>query len=405
MNFCFYAVCEGLDVISNLRRVVPMRAMLRLLLTVLTCLSAVWAATERDVDSGGHAVRSASNSVDFPEVWWKSSQFTKWLPELGMGLLLLCYIANIWIGRAKNTDVAMAFARTFCPEGSLLDRNFSQVGPRIDGTKDIILRESMSKFNIYATGRRFCKNFQATLDLKHRQDLLYMASYTVSPQADHINIDIAMNEANMQPLVLVIATPRLAKELSKSLADVQSFARPIEVSQHLLPGFPSKSLRVWTESKSTFYDLMTEKIMDLLFGRAAFEEASKYFRYLHFSSENPEGFSKHSLKLSFNLPPQDQMQDLTKALTATLHFIDVSPSRCSGCLVLLAPLLPFPTCLLLLHISPADSVLILCCCTLELVCCEPVCRFAPDVGLILFSPLFMHAELVPAIPLSIFTLF
>ena len=272
-------------------------------------------------DSSGHSGKSVPNTVD---VQWNSRQYVKWLPEIAMAVLIIFYVINIWVGRARNTDVAMAFARTYCPVGSLLDRNFSQVGPQIDGTPDMIMRESMNKFNIYATGRRFCKNFQATLDLKHRQDLLYLASYVISPRQDRIDIDIAMNEANMQPMVLVIGTPRHAKELSKSLPDVKSFARPIEVSQQLLPGFPSKSLHVWTESISTFYDLMTEKVMDLLFGRAAFEETSKYFRYLHFSSENPEGFSKHSLKLSFNLPPEDQMQLLTHVLTATLHFIDVS---------------------------------------------------------------------------------
>ena len=270
-----------------------------------------------------HAIKS--EILDEPEVGWTSRQYVKWLPEVAMAVFIICYVINIWVGRARNTDVAMAFAKTYCqPEGSLLDRNFSQVGPQINGAPDMIMRESMNKFNIYATGRRFCKNFQATLDLKHRQDLLYLASYVISPRPDRIDIDIAMNEANMQPLVLMISTPRLAKELSKSLPDVKSFARPIDVSQQLLPGFPSKSLHVWTESKSTFYALMTDKVMDLLFGRAAFVETSKYFRYLHFSSENPEGFSKHSLKLSFNLPPEDQMQDLTQVLTATLHFIDVS---------------------------------------------------------------------------------
>jgi len=218
----------------------------------------------------------------------------------------------------------VAFAETFCTEGSLLDRNFSQVGPRVNGAMDLILRESMNKFNIYATGRRFCKSFQATLDLQHRQDLLYMACYLVSPRQDRIDIDIPMNENNMQPLVLVIATPRLAKELSKTLPDVQSFAHPISVETKRLPQFPSDKLSVWAESSSMFYELMTDKVMDLLFGRAAFDEASKYFRYLHFSSENPEGFSKHSLKLSFDLPQKEQMQDFTKVLTAVLHLIDVS---------------------------------------------------------------------------------
>ncbi|KAL0023249.1 hypothetical protein WJX79_010583 [Trebouxia sp. C0005] len=244
-----------------------------------------------------------------------------------MVVLLTLTQANIWNGRTRNSEVAVAFAETFCTEGSLLDRNFSQVGPRVNGTMDLILRESMNKFNIYATGRRFCKSFQATLDLQHRQDLLYMACYLVSPRQDRIDIDIPMNENNMQLLVLVIATPRLAKELSKTLPDVQSFAHPISVESKRLPQFPSDRLSVWAESSSVFYELMTDKVMDLLFGRAAFHEASKYFRYLHFSSENPEGFSKHSLKLSFNLPQKEQMQDFAKVLTAVLHLIDVVGSH------------------------------------------------------------------------------
>ena len=317
------------------------------LLSISACLQPAHAEPQSVVtniaESSDHAGKSFPDIVDVSEVGWKSRQYLKWLPELAMAVFIICYVINIWIGRAKNTEVAMAFAKIYCPYGSLLDRNFSQVGPQTNGTSDMIVRESLNKFNIYATGRRFCKNFQATLDLKHRQDLLYLASYVISPRQDRIDIDIAMNEGNMQPLVLVIGTPRLTKELSKLLPDVKSFARPIDVSQQLLPGFPSKNLHVWTESKSTFYDLMTDKIMELLFGRAAFEETSRYFRYLHFSSENPEGFSKHSLKLSFNLPPEDQMQRLTQVLTATLHFVDVSycyPCMCLSCHVMFLSAIP-----------------------------------------------------------------
>lgn len=299
---------------------------------VLACLLLVHASPQDDVSSTAKLRNDAVSSVpavadrssDLKSAWWQAPLQIKWLQEVVIVTLLSIYLSNIWYGRARNSEIAVAFADTFCTEGSLLERNFSQVGARINGAMDLILRESMNKFNIYATGRRYCKSFQATLDLQHRQDLIYMACYLVSPRQDHIDIDIPMNEANMQPLVLVIAAPRLAKELSKSLPDVQSFARPIQVEAKRLPQFPSDKLTVWAESSSTFYDLMTDKVTDLLFGRAAFEEASKYFRYLHFSSENPEGFSKHSLKLSFNLPPKEQMQDLTKVLTAVLHFIDVS---------------------------------------------------------------------------------
>lgn len=303
---------------------------------VLTCSILVHADPQHDVSnvvkSDGRAVKS---DTGFASPWWQAPLHVKWLPEVVIASFLVCYLANIWFGRTRNSEVAVAFAETFCTEGSLLDRNFSQVGPRVNGAMDLILRESMSKFNIYATGRRFCKSFQATLDLQHRQDLLYMACYMVSPRQDRIDIDIPMNENNMQPLVLVIATPRLAKDLSKSLPDVQSFAHPISVESKRLPQFPSDKLSVWAESSSVFYELMTDKVMDLLFGRAAFGEASKYFRYLHFSSENPEGFSKHSLKLSFDLPQKEQMQDFTNVLTAVLHLIDVS--HCLSLSPMIAP--------------------------------------------------------------------
>ncbi len=297
-------------------------------LIALAFLLVVAAVPNDDVsniaESSGHAVKSVTAAADHHSAWWTAPAYTKWLPEVAIVTFLILYVGNIWYGRAQNSDIAVAFAETFCTEGALLERNFSQVGARISGATDLILRESMNKFNIYATGRRFCKSFQATLDLKHRQDLFYLACYFIMPREDRIDIDIPMNESNMQPLVLLIAAPRLAKDMSKTLPDVQTLARPIQVEQKKLPGFPSHKLSVWSESSSVFYDLMTDKVTDLLFGKAAFEDACQYFRYLHFSSDNPEGFSKHSLKLSFNLPPKEQMQDLTKVLTAVLHFIDVS---------------------------------------------------------------------------------
>ena len=289
-----------------------------------TCLLLVRAdsAFSDKVNLDGQSVTDSSLHT----AWWELPPSLKWLPEVVVITFLILYIANIWIGRAKNSEIAMSFVDTFCTEGSLLDRNFSQVGARIDGTLDLILRESMNKFNIYATGRRFCKNLQATLDLKHRQDLFFMGCYVVNPREDLIDIDIAMNSTNMEPLVLLIAAPRLAKEMSKTLPDVQSFAHPIEVDTKRLPGFPVNDLSVWAESRTIFHDLMTDKVTDLLFGRLGFDAASTYFRYLHFSSENPEGFSKHNLKLSFFIPPKEQMQDLTNVLSAALHFIDVSVS-------------------------------------------------------------------------------
>lgn len=259
----------------------------------------------------------------------------KYVPEFLLGVFLLCYCGNIYLGRKVNDEIAQAFERTFCQEDGLLERNFSQVGPRIGDAEDVLLRESMNKYSIYATGRRFCQGFLATLDLKHRQDLFFLASYFVNPADDLLNIEIPMNESNMQQMALLIARPQLAKQLAKSLPDIQSFTQQMNVAKDRLPSFATDKLTVYSESQALFYDLMTEGVMELLFSRTAFADASQYFRYLHFSTDNPEGSTRQSLKFSFLLPPKDQLQELQKCLTAVLYFIDVSQCSCLSSSLLL----------------------------------------------------------------------
>lgn len=271
------------------------------------------------------AVSDATSGVSSSQaLWYRVLLDNTFLPEIVIGIFMICYCANIYLGRKANDDIALAFQNEFFLQDSLFERNFHQVGPRLGGTDDVLLRESMNKYSIYATGRRYCKGFLATLDLKRRQDLLFLANYLVNPAEDVLDIEIPMNDSDMQPMVLFVAKPRLAKQMIKNLPDVQAFTQQTGVGRDRLPNFTTDNLTVYSESQALFYDLMTERVMELLFSRSAYQSASKYFRYLHFSTENPEGSTRCSLKFSFLLPPTDQLQDLTKCLTAVLHFIDVS---------------------------------------------------------------------------------
>lgn len=280
------------------------------LLSLLCCVSAVSDA------------RSTVSDRQIP--WYELPFHNTFLPEVLIGVFMICYCGNIYFGRKANDAIALAFQSEFCLEDSLLERNFSQVGPRLAGSEDVLLRESMNKYSIYATGRRYCKGFTATLDLKRRQDLVFLANYLVNPAEDILDIEIPMNENDMEPMVLLIAKPKLAKQMVKSLPDVKAFSQQTHVGKDRLPSFATDKLSVYSESQALFYDLMTERAIELLFSRTAFSAASQYFRYLHFSTENPEGSIRCSLRFSFVLPTQDQLQDLTKCLTAVLYFIDVS---------------------------------------------------------------------------------
>lgn len=49
---------------------------------------------------------------------------------LGLGLVI--YIVNIFIGKRKNEHVAITWAREYCEEGEMMDRNFALIGPDQD---------------------------------------------------------------------------------------------------------------------------------------------------------------------------------------------------------------------------------------------------------------------------------
>lgn len=40
----------------------------------------------------------------------------------------IVYCVNVWLGRRTNSDIALAWAGSFCGDGGVLDRNFAQIG-------------------------------------------------------------------------------------------------------------------------------------------------------------------------------------------------------------------------------------------------------------------------------------
>jgi len=62
-----------------------------------------------------------------------------------------------------------------------------------------------------------------------------------------------------------------------------------------------------------------------VFGQAAFEAKGKYFRLLHFTSEQTYGDKDQRavLRFSFRLPPVEQMQEVSRLVSAVGVFVDV----------------------------------------------------------------------------------
>jgi len=149
--------------------------------------------------------------------------------EIGVGLIVICYLINYVYGRGVNSGIAESWAKMLLADKNIcsIGNNFALVWP--DNTLALgktLMRDSCSCFNIYATGRRSCHYLTATLDLQSRQDLfstVYNQFFgTPATSFDAMNIEVALDEAAMSKFCLAITNnPRKAKA---EFNDLETFA-------------------------------------------------------------------------------------------------------------------------------------------------------------------------------------
>jgi hypothetical protein len=48
---------------------------------------------------------------------------------MAMSIFILWYIINIFLGKRRNEDIALSWARAFACDGGVLERNFSLLSP------------------------------------------------------------------------------------------------------------------------------------------------------------------------------------------------------------------------------------------------------------------------------------
>lgn len=241
--------------------------------------------------------------------------------ELAAVVCLLLYTINIFIGKKGNEKVAIAWAKAFATPNSILDKNFSLLGPGDTPNNELLMRESNSTFKFYASGRRHCESLVATIDCRARHDLLRLASYLAVPRTDIINIEVQMNEGSMPQIVLAVGVPDIIKNLPKQYKDIATFTKRKMVPKNRLAYWPGEQLHVLTEHSSVFYDIFTDPRIESVFSGPS---DLSLFRFLHFTSEQlADGGARRLLRFSFSLPPPDQIQQLARLMAIVPVFIDV----------------------------------------------------------------------------------
>ncbi|GMH06761.1 hypothetical protein Nepgr_008601 [Nepenthes gracilis] len=233
---------------------------------------------------------------------------------------LIAFSINYFTGKRENENLALAWAAKFTTKDSIFEKNFSLVGVGDGEDSPLLLKEGQNVFKFYASGRRYCQGLLATMELKSRHDLIASIYNMIVPCKDEISFEVYMNDDAMDQVVFAIAKKKAAKGMHKDMPDLQRFASlmsPLNSRKWV-----SEELSVISESKEVASDLITESVLDQVFGERAFEKYREAFNSMHFSDQH-SGTHKKKLVFKFTLPKANHMADMTRLVALVPYYIDL----------------------------------------------------------------------------------
>ncbi|KAJ4913059.1 hypothetical protein Rs2_07680 [Raphanus sativus] len=262
----------------------------------------------------------ASESPDLDTVPTEKKKLSSYTVEIVSVSILIAYLINYFTGRRENENLALSWASKFGLKDTIFEKNFSLLGVGEGEDSPLLLKEATNVFKFYASGRRFCHGVLATLELKSRHDLISRVYNCVVPCKDEISFEVYMNEESMDQVVFAVARKKMAKMMHKELRDLQRFGGVVPV-----PGgrkWVSEELSVISESKEVAGDMITDVVLDQVFGDKSFEKFGKYFISMHFSDQLP-GKHRKMLLFKFALPDAKHMDDMVRLVALIPYYIDL----------------------------------------------------------------------------------
>lgn len=142
----------------------------------------------------------------------------------------------------------------------------------------------------------------------------------IVPCRDEISFEVYMNDDAMDHVVFAMAKKKPAKAMHKDVRDLQRFGN--FVSPPSARKWIADDLAVISESKEVASDLITDAVIDQVFGDKAFEKFGKGLISLHFSDQHP-GVHKKVLLFKFVLPAAKNMADMTRLVALVPYYIDL----------------------------------------------------------------------------------
>eukprot|EP00262_Sarcandra_glabra_P006466 TRINITY_DN18785_c0_g1_i1.p1 TRINITY_DN18785_c0_g1~~TRINITY_DN18785_c0_g1_i1.p1 ORF type:complete len:484 (-),score=73.23 TRINITY_DN18785_c0_g1_i1:237-1688(-) len=233
---------------------------------------------------------------------------------------LVAFVFNYFTGKRENENIALAWASRFATKDSIFEKNFSLLGTGDGKDTPLLLKEGQNVFKFYASGRRFVQGLLATMELRSRHDLISRIFDLIVPSKDTITFEVYMNDDCMDQVVFALAKKKAAKVMHKEARDLQYYANLVATPANRK--WVSEDLMVISESREVAGDLITEAVLDQVFGDKAFEKFGKGFISLHFSDQH-SGSQRKMLLFKFALPDANNMADMTRLVALVPYYIDL----------------------------------------------------------------------------------
>ncbi|CAL0309584.1 unnamed protein product [Lupinus luteus] len=264
-----------------------------------------------------NSANDSSHSLD-PQRLNRSRSFTV---EIVCGIFLIMFAFNYFSGKKENESIALSWAAQFAAKDSIFEKNFSLLGIG-DGGDDspLLLKEGQTTFKFYASGRRYCQGLLATLELKSRHDLIARIYNLIVPTRDEISFEVYMNDDAMDHVVFALAKKKAAKAMQKEERDLQRFGTLLSPPNG--KKWVYDDLAVISESKEVAGDLLTEAVIDQVFGDKNYDKVGKSLISLHFSDQH-SGMHRKVLLFKFVLPAAKNMADMTRLVALVPYYIDL----------------------------------------------------------------------------------
>ncbi|KAF8376983.1 hypothetical protein HHK36_030355 [Tetracentron sinense] len=265
-----------------------------------------------------NSTQSASESNPNPAL--KPSFPSSYVVEIVCVSFLIAFTVNYFVGKRENENIGLAWATQFATKDSIFEKNFSLLGTGDGKDTPLLLKEGDNVFKFYASGRRFCQGVLATMELKSRHDLISKIYNLIVPCKDEITFEVYMNDDAMDQVVFALSKKKAAKVMHKEVRDLQRYANLVSAPTNRK--WVVEDLAVISESKEVAGDLITDAILDQVFGDKAFEKFGKGFISMHFSDQHV-GTHRKMLLFKFVLPDANHMADMTRLVALIPYYIDL----------------------------------------------------------------------------------